>query len=305
MRFAAPPRDKAAGMQYDRRMDRISAIGELAVRALLYEAAATPKPGLVDRENNGAHADMDFFTFVDSAVALHDSFAAFARIGAETAALPPREAFRALQRAGVSAERRMLAATRGVNTHKGAIFSLGLLSGAAARCCTRPAFDVDDLCGVVREFCRGLCAAAYGGLAAATRLTNGERTYLRYGFRGVRGEAEDGFPNARNVALPVYLALTARGVPVNDALAHALLHLIAAVDDTNVLARHDAETAAYARSGARRVLEAGGMLTEAGRTAVREMDRDFIERRISPGGCADLLAATYFLASVVELSRKE
>jgi triphosphoribosyl-dephospho-CoA synthase CitG len=283
-------------------MEKIAAIGELAVRSLLYEAAATPKPGLVDRENNGAHEDMDFFTFLDSIAALRDSFAAFARVGAETADLPPGSAFRELRREGLSAERRMFAATGGVNTHKGAIFTLGLLCGAAARRFARfHAAGSDDVCAAAGELCRGICGETYGGLGGKTALTNGERVYLRYGLRGARGEAEDGFPSVRQISLPIYRELIERGIPRDDAMAHTLLHLIAAVDDTNVLARHNPETAAYARERAARALEANGMLTEPGRAAIREMDRDFIARRISPGGCADLLAATYFLASVEEL----
>ena len=108
-------------------------IAEYAVRALLYEVSVTPKPGLVDRNNNGSHRDMDFYSFLGSSAALWPYFRACAAIGQETAACPPEETFRLLRDPGKEAELRMLRATGGVNTHKGAIFTLGIAAAAAGR----------------------------------------------------------------------------------------------------------------------------------------------------------------------------
>lgn len=274
-------------------------IGGTAIRALLHEVAATPKPGLVDRSNNGAHDDMDFFTFMASVSALRNTFEHFAEIGAETRGLNPRGAFRHLQRAGLDAEKKMFAATGGVNTHKGAIFSLGLVCGAAGRAAGDA--SPETVCAAAAALCAGICDEAYGALteAAQTRPpTKGERVFLAHGIRGVRGEAEDGFPSVLRVGLPAYREMKQNGAPENDALVQTLLCLMSSVHDTNVISRRDLAASRYVRERAAAALVLGGMTTPAGKRAVEEMDRDFIQKNISPGGCADLLAVTFFLDSV-------
>ncbi|MDL2263118.1 triphosphoribosyl-dephospho-CoA synthase CitG [Synergistaceae bacterium OttesenSCG-928-I11] len=273
------------------------AIGDRALFSMLCEVSATPKPGLVDRANNGAHDDMDFFTFMASASALRKSFEHFAEIGAETRALFARDAFRHLQRAGLDAEKKMFAATGGVNTHKGAIFSLGLVCGAAGRASLAANTSAEEICRMSAELCTGICDEAYAALERKKILTKGERVFLEHGIRGVRGEAEDGFPSVLRVGLPAYREMKKNGAPENDVLVQTLLHLMVAVHDTNVISRHNLATSHYVRERAADVLAKGGMTTAAGRHAVAEMDRDFILKNISPGGCADLLAVTVFLDS--------
>ena len=270
-------------------------VGDAAIRAILHEVAATPKPGLVDRSNNGAHDDMDFFTFMASASALRKSFEEFARIGVKSRGLTAARTFYLLRLAGLSAEKKMFAATEGVNTHKGAIFSLGLVCGAAGRASLAGSTSAEEICRLSAELCAGICGEAYAALEEKKILTKGERVFLEHGIRGVRGEAEDGFPSVLHVSLPAYRETKKNGVSENDALVHALLHLMATVHDTNVISRHDLAMSHYVRERAADTLTSGGMTTTAGRRAVTEMDRDFIERNISPGGCADLLAVTIFL----------
>ena len=191
----------------------------------------------------------------------------------------------------------MFAFTNGVNTHKGEIFSLGLLCGCAGWRLGKGPFCAEALMDLAAELCRGLCGEEFARLQdrPERELTKGERMYLKYGCTGIRGEAESGYATVRCVSLPVFRRLMAQGVPLNDALVQTLLHLIAAASDTNIIARHDMETAEYARARALEVLTGGGVFTERGRGAVEEMDRDFIRRNISPGGCSDLLAVTCFL----------
>ena len=128
--------------------------------------------------------------------------------------------------------------------------------------------------------------------------------YLRYGVTGVVGEAERGFPSVMRISLPVYRRMRERGFSVNDAICEALLHLIAKTADTNILGRHDMETLRYAQRSAMLAIEAGGMRTESGKSAVSEMDADFSARMISPGGSADLIAITHFLYEAENLSGK-
>lgn len=274
----------------------IDRIGACAVEAMLYEVSATPKPGLVDRANNGAHHDMDFFTFMSSAAALRGSFDAFARIGVQHQAGPLHEMLPALQQAGRTAEQQMFALTQGVNTHKGMIFSLGMLAGAAGRLAAQgETLTAEKLCRSVAALCTGITAAAYAGIREQGQLTKGEAMYLKYGVTGVRGEVENGFPTVRRAGLPVCRELREKGLAINDVLVGTLIALIAENQDTNILGRHDLETLQAVQQAAKDVLALGSVGTEAGRRAICSMDEEFIKGYISPGGSADLVAVTHFL----------
>jgi triphosphoribosyl-dephospho-CoA synthase len=281
-------------------MEIVHTIGATAMESMLFEVASTPKPGLVDRRNCGAHHDMDYFTFMSSAAALHASFAAMAALGIERNSGPVADLLGPLREIGREAERKMFAATGNVNTHKGMIFTMGILCACAGWAGGKLPLQSETLCALAAEMCRGLCNRELGGLAEQETRTKGERMYLQYGCRGVRGEVESGYETIRKVSLPVYRKLRTRGLAINDALIQTLLHLIAKTQDTNIVSRHDPETAAYARQYAQQVLAQGGMLTPEGRVAVDAMDEEFIRRWISPGGCADLLAVTHFLYTIEE-----
>ena len=272
--------------------DRVDA---LATRALLDEVDTTPKPGLVDRDNNGSHRDMTPETFEKSAGALGGFWGDCFRLGAETAALPPAEAFARLRPLGLEAERRMLTATGGVNTHKGAIFTLGTVCAAVGRLwrAEAPCRNPER----IAEACAALCArAAEEDLArvkeSGSPRTAGERLYLEYGLRGIRGEAAAGLPAVREVGLPLLESCLARGMGRNDAGAVALLHLIARGEDTNMIKRGGPALAGQAVALVREELRRD-LFPPPER--IRELDAFFIRHALSPGGCADLLAVSYFL----------
>ncbi|MCR5758236.1 MAG: triphosphoribosyl-dephospho-CoA synthase CitG [Selenomonas sp.] len=282
-------------------MIRQERIGALAVEAMLYEVSASPKPGLVDRHNNGAHHDMDFFTFMSSAAALRGYFDVCAAIGSNAGTDDVPSFLPALQQAGQKAEEDMFAMTSGINTHKGLIFSLGILSACTGYIAARKqALTVDQICKAAAALCKGICQKAYGSLSAKPegQRTKGEKMYLRYGVTGVRGEAEAGFPSVRNISLPVYRALRQADVLLNDALVDTLLALMAGMDDTNILGRHDWHTSEQVKTMAQKAADLGGMQTPAGQEAIRQLDERFIQDWISPGGSADLLAATHFLYEI-------
>lgn len=273
-------------------------IGALAHEAMLFEVAATPKPGLVDRATNGAHDDMDFFTFLRSAAALRHAFEGFAAIGAEKSAEDFPSLFSHLRERGRLAECEMFEATGDINTHKGLIYSLGLLSAAAGYADARgETLSPAALCALVARMTAGMTAKAYESAREKepSAWTKGEAMYFRYGVGGVRGEAESGFATVRTIALPVYRARRAAGRHVNNALCDTLLALLAYTVDTNILGRAGEAGLRFAQREAGRAVALGGMESEAGRKAMEEMDRAFTARRISPGGCADLLAVTHFL----------
>ena len=272
------------------------AVSALVTRALLDEVCVTPKPGLVDRSNNGSHRDMDIFTFNASAAALAPWWGRFFQIGRETADRIPADAFGALRRAGQAAERDMFLATDGVNTHKGAIFTLGLICGGAGRLwraeapCRDPEKILAECAAMAAEAVRGDLAA----LGKEGVRTAGERLYLEHGLSGVRGEAARGFPGISQTALPALKSALAAGRSRDEAGAIALLHLIARGTDTNMASRGGLERAAAAAEQCGRLLERDPL---PGPEEIGELDRAFIRGNLSPGGCADLLAAALFLQS--------
>lgn len=272
-------------------------IASYAVEALLVEAAATPKPGLVDRANNGAHEDMDFFTFQKSAAALAPYFTEFVRAGAgEGRSL--YTLLSELRPIGRAAESAMYARTGGVNTHKGAIFSFGVLLGAAGWISAHgKPLMADAVLNAVRIVCAGLCHTDYGG-QFDTPQTKGQAAYLTYGLTGVRGEAEAGFPLVWDYALPLYRVRRTEHVPLNDALVDVLLVLMAHNMDTNVLGRHDLAMLQRVQEEADQIAKLGGMRTERGRAALQAFDAQLIDAWVSPGGSADLAAVTHFLYEI-------
>ncbi|MFC1239353.1 triphosphoribosyl-dephospho-CoA synthase [Treponema vincentii] len=296
--------DTAEGASADRveKADRVcKELAALAVKALLDEAALFPKPGLVDPVSQGAHSDMDFTTLVRSAAALQQGFYECARIGYKSAApaQPIAAAIRKrLRTAGFALEKAMFAETRGINTHKGAIFifayllgAVGLLSGATQFDSIRSVMELTEtLCAQVQVLAAGLWDEDMAGVSAKRTLTHGEQVFLQYGCKGIRGEAEAGLPLVRRNA--AYLAgLT--NLTQREAYLYTLLHIIAENEDTNVLFR--------AGSAALRDLQircasivASGATGAALYAAVESLDAYCIERHISPGGSADIFAAVLF-----------
>ncbi|KQQ32493.1 triphosphoribosyl-dephospho-CoA synthase MdcB [Duganella sp. Leaf126] len=285
------------------------ALAALAVAALVDEAMLTPKPGLVDLRGSGAHSDLSWLLMCDSAQALQPAFQAMAHAGATIADLPAlRRRIGAIGRAG---EALMMTATSGVNTHRGAIWALGLLVTAAAHRAAWPdaggrAHDATLANGdgsvAVCSIEAGSIAARAGALARlddpgapATTGNKGEAARRTYGVGGARGQAEAAFPHVTGVALPVLRAARDRGDTEPAARINALLAVMADLDDTCLLARGGRPALAAAQAGARAVLAAGGAGAGAGRLALRALDAELLARRVSPGGAADLLAATLLL----------
>ena len=265
-------------------------IGIWAVQSLLDEVCTTPKPGLVDRRNNGSHKDMDLFTFFASASALAPYFLRCAQIGQETANDTPEATFQRLRMAGLSAEQDMYAATGGVNTHKGAIFTIGLLCGAAGRL-WRPEGGWEA--GALLEEVAAMTAqVVYKDFGSGSADTAGQRLYAQNGIRGIRGEAAQGLPSVGRLGLPIYRELKDQGLTCERAGAITLLHLIGRVEDTNMLSRGGLDGA---KEGKNRVLALLAANARPSEEQIEALDDWFIQRNLSPGGCADMLAAIYFV----------
>lgn len=273
-------------------------VGEYAMKSVLFEVSAVPKPGLVDRNNSGAHSDMDFFSFMSSSAAIAYIFYECALKGVEFNSSNYCELLNRIRPIGIEGEKRMLVATNGVNTHKGLVFSLGIISAVAGslyRENKKPLISSEEVCNRVEELTSGITDRELKGLNKNQELTNGEKLYVKYGIKGIRGEVESGFKTVRKFALPKIKEYFAKGKSINDTLVQVLFHLMSETDDSNVLGRHDMKTLNYIKKRADIALGLGGIFTKEGRRYIEEMDEDFIEKNISPGGSADLLAVTIML----------
>ncbi|KUZ14432.1 triphosphoribosyl-dephospho-CoA synthase MdcB [Burkholderia diffusa] len=263
-------------------------IADLAEHSLVLEIDTYPKPGLVSHVDTGSHADMDAATFARSAAVLRPYFAELADAGARDADMA------VLRKIGLRAEHAMLAATGGVNTHRGAIFGLGLLCAAAGR------RTVSVSGTAARTMTLGAFVAQRWGaeILGGPRLpdSHGERASRRYGVGGARREAADGFPTVYCVGLPA-LRRAQRRVPddAEAARVDACFALIAALDDTNLLHRGGQAGLEFARATARAFVARGGIRARDWRMRAAAAHRAFVARRLSPGGAADLLAMSVFV----------
>ncbi|MBR5284034.1 MAG: citrate lyase holo-[Clostridia bacterium] len=271
------------------------AIGHAAMSALLDEVETTPKPGLVDRNGSGSHTDMDIDTFRRSAHALESYFIQCAALGMKHRGHAPETLFSLLRAAGLEAEKAMYAATNGINTHKGAIYTLGVLCGAVGSLWNveTPTPSTDALLDACAVLTRTSVEADLASIRAkGTAETAGERLYLAHGLTGIRGEAANGLPAVRSHGLPAFCKGLDGGLTAEEAGRYALLHLIAHTDDSTLWHRGGADGAAYARKAAADLLKGGRFPTEE---ELLTLDHAFTARRLSPGGSADLLAVLYFL----------
>ncbi|CAG2145866.1 triphosphoribosyl-dephospho-CoA synthase [Cupriavidus plantarum] len=296
---------------------RAAMLANLAVDALLDEAELAPKPGLVDARGSGAHTDLTLALMRTSAYSLRPAFTAMAAAALEAGA-PGQTLRERLGALGRDAEAAMMAATGGINTHRGAIWCLGLLVAGAALVPMRDASASDDRTGdgatrddtthvrpAAARVAASMAASVADTAAAIARHADrfrpehtgnkGELACRAYGVNGARGQAEAGFPHVIRHGLPMLHASRARGDAEPSARVNALLAIMATLDDTCVLARAGTEGLAHMQAGAAAVLDAGGIGTLCGRRQLHGLEAGMLARRASPGGAADLLAATLFL----------
>jgi len=264
-------------------------IGRLALRALYLELQCYPKPGLVSPWDSGSHTDMDASSFVRSIAALADYFPAIAAAGSASAP------FSQLQDLGRGAERRMLQATAGANTHRGAVFHLGLLAAAAGLLnATGDSFAGPALGQIVRE---------RWGSDIGHEMNPGSHGHFirqKYGVKGARHEAAAGFPHVFDIGLPALRASLARGADFPSAMAQCFFTLMAEVEDTNLLYRGGIPGLIWAQSAARDFLDHGGVFQPSWFARALGVHRALVARRLSPGGSADMLAAVLFVHGLQE-----
>ncbi len=264
-------------------------LADAAVSALIHEATLTPKPGLVDRRGPGSHRDMDWRMMCRSAQALHPTFCTMALASQRTT--DPQALREDLGRIGREGEAIMLHTTGGVNTHRGAIWTLGLLVGAAAQ---DPSW-----CNPAAVAARAASMARLSDrFAPPTTGNKGEAARAKYAVGGARSQAHRGFPQVIHAGLPLLRRSRLQGDSEKTARLNALLAIMAELDDTCILSRGGHAALAHMQSGAARILACGGVGQPLGRSALLRLGEEAIARNISPGGSADLLAATLFLDEI-------
>lgn len=280
---------------------KASRIAEAALLGMLYEISAFPSPGLVSPFSNGAHKDMDYFTFLKSTAAISSVMRDCAIIG-----ITKEEALLAkIRKIGLTAEKRMFAVTEGVNTQKGLLFLAGVVCCAAGSCIREGKIvdrkNISDCC---KDICKGIVENELHGMkqlkkthssVKATHLSNGEKLFLNHGALGVRGEAAGGLPTVIETGLPYLEIALKAGLSINDALVNSLIGIMSVLEDTTVLNRAGMEGIRIMHSVAKEALDLGGMNSMEGRAFIETMDQKFIQNNISPGGAADLLAVTVMI----------
>ena len=238
---------------------------------------------------------MGFFTFLKSAAGLRSCFEEFSEAGhaGGTKNFSPDKIFPYIRKIGIESEKIMFDSTNGINTHKGEIFSLGVLSASAGYLAgMKQNINPEDVMKTAGMMCKGLCERDFAEAKTKSpeQLTKGERIYREHGITGIRGEAESGYPVVRYYALPALRKYIADGLCLNDSLVMTLIHIMAHNDDTNIIARHDLSVCEEVKERSRDIIMNHGGIDE-----IRRLDDEFIKRNISPSGSADLLAVTYFL----------
>jgi len=277
-------------------------IASLAQRAILYEVSTTPKPGLVDRDNSGSHKDMDFFTFMASSSVLYRGFFVCALEGLCFNDIDNTKLLKKIRVHGMECEKAMFDATNGVNTHKGIIFSLGILSAVVGNLYKKNGFQnfpVEVICEEVKKVAKDLTLRDFENISSKIALTHGERLYKDFGYSGIRGEIESGFITVQKGTVHIIREWAINNkFSLNDLFLEIILNLMAESEDTNVIIRGGIDSLKCVKSISREFLQAGGMKQFNARQKLEQINKDFVKKNISPGGSADLLAVSIFMGMI-------
>lgn len=274
-------------------------IAEAARWALDEEVKTTPKPGLVDLASNGAHQDMDAQLFFKSANALEFCFAEAAWMGMNLA-VDPEELFGHLRQWGKRAEQVMYSVTGDVNTHKGVIFTIGLFCAAIGRCIHEGNKSLADVRSMEQQMVSLQLRRELEVMAQREAITHGEDNFRRYGTRGIRGMAIDGYREVFEGALPALQDGKQQNRDWNQIKLQVLITLMSCIEDSNIIARRGLPALKAVQEDMKDFLLQGGAYQKAAIARLKRMDEEFTRENISGGGSADLLALTIFLGRIIE-----
>ena len=279
-------------LKYIETRDNISyRVSQEALNAMINEVSAMPSFGLVSPTTMGSHKDMDYYTFLKSSFAITPYIREMIKVGYSYKRL--EEIFKDIRKIGVECEKEMFKATDGVNTHKGMIFLMGIISSVVGKVL----YDhkqFEHIQEYMKEMVKNILDD-FKNIDINKPMTHGEKLYINHGFTGIRGEIKDGLTVVFNDVLPKYELSVLKN---NDLNVQILLELMSKVEDSTIVHRHNINTLKNVKKDAKEILKLGGMKTEEGRKKAFLLEKRYIEEYISPGGSADLLAIIIFLRKV-------
>ncbi|NRY63170.1 triphosphoribosyl-dephospho-CoA synthase CitG [Clostridium beijerinckii] len=274
-------------------------ISSLAVQAMIYEVSCYPSPGLVSPVSCGAHKDMDFFTFIDSTAVLSKYLTLFIQEGFSNKSY--KGIFNSIRKIGTTAEQDMFVKTKGINTHKGMLFLMGISCAAVGKTIHENK-SFKYIQSIIKEMTSGIVEKELMQLKDTDAHSHGEKLFLKYKTDGVRGEVERGIPTVFQFSLDFYKENSE--LSINDRLIQTLIGIMQNCNDSTIIHRHSVEVLEEVKETAREIIAIGGMKTAKGREKINNLSTEFIKRNISPGGSADLLGVTVFLSLVEEYMKK-
>lgn len=259
-------------------------IARLASYALIYEVSLSPKPGLVSLLDSGSHNDMDYIDFLKSSLLLYDYFKIAYELGEKSSG----EDFLELREFGKIYEKKMKEVTSGANTHKGIIFSLGLIVFASGIEIKKEDFSLEKIIHRVAYLNRGITEELDKDVARS----HGEKNYKKYGLKGIREEAEKGF-NKAILGLD-FLKKAEKTTNFDYALTGTLFYFMSFIEDSNVIKRGGLDGLSFLKETSNYVLENKLYETEAGMREINKINEKYKKKNLSPGGCADFLILTLY-----------
>ena len=266
-------------------------ISQLSLKAMIEEVSTMPSFGLVSPCTNGSHKDMNFYTFLNSSFAIAPFIKEMVEVGYSYSKIS--DIFSVIRRLGIDCEKKMFQVTNGINTHKGMIFLIGIVSASIGKALYE-GLQFKDIKSIIREMCKDIVEDFYN-LDKKIKLSHGENLYLKYGFTGIRGEVFNGLEIIFDYALPIYESLSLKE---NELYAHTLLVIMSELNDSTIVHRHGINELNEVKEKSKKILSLGGFNSCSGKELALQFEKECIEMNISPGGSADLLAVTIFLDEV-------
>jgi len=274
---------------YVDKRDRLSyEISQLALKSMITEVSTMPSYGLVSPVTKGSHKDMDYYTFLESSFAIAPFIKEMVEAGYSYET--PKNIFKAIRTIGIKCEETMFKVTKGINTHKGMIFLIGVVATALGKALyEKISFNKVQI--ILKNMCENILDD-FKDLHKKKDLTHGEALYLKYGFAGIRGEIKKGLENIFQEIIPKHKDSNLKG---NDLYSETLLMLISKVEDSTIVHRQNIEKLREVQRRAYEILNLGGFNSEEGIKAAHDFEKQCIDENVSPGGSADLLALVIFL----------
>ncbi|GAA0071620.1 triphosphoribosyl-dephospho-CoA synthase CitG [Clostridium sardiniense] len=280
-------------MKVDRKLF-IEKATSLIIKSLLYEVSCYPSPGLVSPVSTGAHNDMDYYTFIDSISEIGPLFKEI--IEMSMSQIPLNKLLSTIRPIGINIEDAMFTATKKINTHKGLIFLLGVVVASVSRAFYNnlPFYSVHS---VIKAISSNLVKNELCSKNSKNTITYGEKIFKKYGITGIRGEVEKGLPTVFNHSLPFYEKYS--NLKTNQRLYLTLICIMAHCEDSTLLHRHNIDVLEEVNTRSTEILNLMEYKNlKSIEKEVIKLDKEFSERKISPGGSADLLAVTVFLDGI-------